>query len=188
MIVACSRHNHRHYAIKVLNKSKVVQQKQVEHTNSERSVLATVRHPFIVNLWGTFQDINNLFMVMDFVPGGELFTLLRKSRVSAAMVPSMFYLLIYGFAAIPESGSQVLYCRGYPCDRLPSRPRYHLPRSQARKHCESISSLLATQSNLFFSSLAQTDTSNSPTLALQNTSQTSPGHSAAPPTTSHPKS
>ncbi|KAG8689500.1 camp-dependent protein kinase catalytic subunit [Ceratobasidium sp. 394] len=78
--LACSRHNHRHYAIKVLNKSKVVQQKQVEHTNSERSVLATVRHPFIVNLWGTFQDVNNLFMVMDFVPGGELFTLLRKSK------------------------------------------------------------------------------------------------------------
>ncbi|KAB5593266.1 Serine/Threonine kinase catalytic domain containing protein [Ceratobasidium theobromae] len=78
--LACSRHNHRHYAVKVLNKAKVVQQKQVEHTNSERSVLATVRHPFIVNLWGTFQDVNNLFMVMDFVPGGELFTLLRKSR------------------------------------------------------------------------------------------------------------
>ncbi|KAJ1299778.1 hypothetical protein OPQ81_011994 [Rhizoctonia solani] len=80
--LACSRHNHRHYAIKVLNKAKVVQQKQVEHTNSERAVLATVRHPFIVNLWGTFQDVNNLFMVMDFVPGGELFTLLRKSRVT----------------------------------------------------------------------------------------------------------
>ncbi|CAE6334352.1 unnamed protein product [Rhizoctonia solani] len=78
--LACSRHNHRHYAIKVLNKAKVVQQKQVEHTNSERSVLALARHPFIVNLWGTFQDVNNLFMVMDFVPGGELFTLLRKSR------------------------------------------------------------------------------------------------------------
>ncbi|CAE6384396.1 unnamed protein product [Rhizoctonia solani] len=78
--LACSRHNHRHYAVKVLNKAKVVQQKQVEHTNSERSVLALVRHPFIVNLWGTFQDVNNLFMVMDFVPGGELFTLLRKSR------------------------------------------------------------------------------------------------------------
>ncbi|CAE6445962.1 unnamed protein product [Rhizoctonia solani] len=78
--LAYSRHNHRHYAIKVLSKAKVVQQKQVEHTNSERSVLALVRHPFIVNLWGTFQDVSNLFMVMDFVPGGELFTLLRKSR------------------------------------------------------------------------------------------------------------
>lgn len=56
--------------------------KQVEHTNSEREMLARVRHPFLVNLWGTFQDVNNLYMVMDFVAGGELFSLLRKSQVS----------------------------------------------------------------------------------------------------------
>ncbi|KAF8747797.1 Extension Ser/Thr-type protein kinase [Rhizoctonia solani] len=94
--LACSRHNHRHYAIKVLNKAKVVQQKQVEHTNSERSVLTLVRHPFIVNLWGTFQDVNNLFMVMDFVPGGELFTLLRKSRLLGA--DGHIKLTDFGFA------------------------------------------------------------------------------------------
>lgn len=56
--------------------------KQVEHTNSEREMLVRVRHPFLVNLWGTFQDVNNLYMVMDFVAGGELFSLLRKSQVS----------------------------------------------------------------------------------------------------------
>lgn len=55
--------------------------KQVEHTNSEREMLVRVRHPFLVNLWGTFQDVNNLYMVMDFVAGGELFSLLRKSQV-----------------------------------------------------------------------------------------------------------
>jgi len=54
--------------------------KQVEHTNSERAVLSVVRHPFLVNLWGTFSDATFLYMVMDFVPGGELFTLLRKSQ------------------------------------------------------------------------------------------------------------
>lgn len=54
--------------------------KQVEHTNSERAVLEVVRHPFLVNLWGTFADPTFLYMVMDFVPGGELFTLLRKSQ------------------------------------------------------------------------------------------------------------
>lgn len=54
--------------------------KQVEHTNSEREMLVRVRHPFLVNLWGTFQDVNNLYMVMDFVAGGELFSLLRKSQ------------------------------------------------------------------------------------------------------------
>ncbi|GMK55220.1 hypothetical protein CspeluHIS016_0202760 [Cutaneotrichosporon spelunceum] len=75
-----SKHNGRFYAVKVLNKEKVVKMKQVEHTNSEREMLVRVRHPFLVNLWGTFQDVNNLYMVMDFVAGGELFSLLRKSQ------------------------------------------------------------------------------------------------------------
>ena len=56
--------------------------KQVEHTNNEQHMLEAVQHPFIINLWGTFQDSSNLYMVMDFVPGGELFTLLRRSNVS----------------------------------------------------------------------------------------------------------
>jgi protein kinase A len=79
-----SKHNGRFYAIKVLNKEKVVRMKQVEHTNSEREMLVRVRHPFLVNLWGTFHDVNNLYMVMDFVAGGELFSLLRKSQVGFA--------------------------------------------------------------------------------------------------------
>ncbi|KAH0588673.1 hypothetical protein H2248_004485 [Termitomyces sp. 'cryptogamus'] len=75
-----SKHNLRFYAIKVLNKEKVVRLKQVEHTNNEQHILAAVQHPFIINLWGCFQDATNLYMVMDFVPGGELFTLLRRSN------------------------------------------------------------------------------------------------------------
>lgn len=78
-----SKHNHRFYAIKVLKKAQVVKMKQVEHTNDERKMLQRVRHPFLITLWGTFQDSNNLYMVMDFVEGGELFSLLRKSQVSA---------------------------------------------------------------------------------------------------------
>ena len=77
-----SRHNTRFYAIKVLKKAQVVKMKQVEHTNDERRMLAEVKHPFLVTLWGTFQDCKNLYMVMDFVEGGELFSLLRKSGVS----------------------------------------------------------------------------------------------------------
>lgn len=75
-----SRHNHRFYAIKVLKKAQVVKMKQVEHTNDERRMLQRVKHPFLVTLWGTFQDSKNLYMVMDFVEGGELFSLLRKSQ------------------------------------------------------------------------------------------------------------
>ena len=55
--------------------------KQVSHTRNEQMLLQAVQHPFIINLWGAFQDAANLYMVMDFVPGGELFTLLRRSNV-----------------------------------------------------------------------------------------------------------
>merc|ERR1712000_791176 len=74
-----SKHNQRFYAIKVLKKAQVVKMKQVEHTNDERRMLSDVKHPFLVTLWGTFTDVKNLYMVMDFVEGGELFSLLRKS-------------------------------------------------------------------------------------------------------------
>ncbi|KAK1240673.1 hypothetical protein MKX07_006106 [Trichoderma sp. CBMAI-0711] len=74
-----SKHNQRFYAVKVLKKAQVVKMKQVEHTNDERRMLSDVKHPFLITLWGTFQDWKNLYMVMDFVEGGELFSLLRKS-------------------------------------------------------------------------------------------------------------
>lgn len=81
-----SKHNQRFYAVKVLKKAQVVKMKQVEHTNDERRMLAKVKHPFLVTLWGTFSDSRNLYMVMDFVEGGELFSLLRKSQVRMAAV------------------------------------------------------------------------------------------------------
>jgi protein kinase A len=78
-----SKHNQRFYAVKVLKKAQVVKMKQVEHTNDERRMLQEVKHPFLITLWGTFRDSKNLYMVMDFVEGGELFSLLRKSQVGS---------------------------------------------------------------------------------------------------------
>lgn len=83
-----SKHNQRFYAIKVLKKQQVVKMKQVEHTNDERRMLARVKHPFLITLWGTFVDAKALFMVMDFVEGGELFSLLRKSQVKISSLPA----------------------------------------------------------------------------------------------------
>ncbi|KAI1623629.1 protein kinase A [Exophiala viscosa] len=75
-----SKHNQRFYAVKVLKKAQVVKMKQIEHTNDERKMLSRVKHPFLITLWGTFQDSKALYMVMDFIEGGELFSLLRKSQ------------------------------------------------------------------------------------------------------------
>ncbi|KAI9228890.1 MAG: kinase-like domain-containing protein [Piptocephalis tieghemiana] len=67
------------YAMKVLKKSDVVRLRQVEHINSEKDILTDVRHPFIVNLHCTFQDETNLYMLLDYVLGGELFLHLRRA-------------------------------------------------------------------------------------------------------------
>lgn len=75
-----SNHNGRFYALKVLEKKTIVKFKQIEHTNDERKMLSIISHPFLIRLWGTFQDSQQLFMVMDFIEGGELFSLLRKSK------------------------------------------------------------------------------------------------------------
>jgi len=84
-----SKHNQRYYAVKVLKKAQVVKMKQVEHTNDERRMLQRCRHPFLITLWGTWQDSKNLYMVMDFIEGGELFSLLRKSQVRLLPVVRM---------------------------------------------------------------------------------------------------
>ncbi len=57
------------------------------HTRNEHNILLEVQHPFIINLRGTLQDTTNIYMVMDFVPGGELFALLQKSQVSRPTEP-----------------------------------------------------------------------------------------------------
>lgn len=67
------------YAMKVLKKVDVVRLKQVEHINSEREILSQVNHPFIVNLFCTFQNEINLYMLMEYVIGGELFSHLRRA-------------------------------------------------------------------------------------------------------------
>ena len=68
------------FALKVLRKSEIVRLRQVEHVNAERYIMSRVRHPFIVDLYSTFQDSLNIYMLLPYVPGGELFTHLRRAQ------------------------------------------------------------------------------------------------------------
>ena len=67
-----------YYALKILQKENIVKLRQVEHVQNEKRVLQELQSPFIVNLLYQFQSSANLYMVMDYVPGGELFSHLRK--------------------------------------------------------------------------------------------------------------
>jgi len=65
--------------MKILRKTDLIRLKQVEHVISEREILIQLRHPFVVRLYRTFMDNVNLYMLMEFVVGGELFTHLRRA-------------------------------------------------------------------------------------------------------------
>ncbi|EER05617.1 cAMP-dependent protein kinase catalytic subunit, putative [Perkinsus marinus ATCC 50983] len=65
-------------ALKMLKKSEVIRLKQVEHVKAEKNILSIIDHPYIVNLLISFQDERRLYMVMEYVNGGELFSYLRK--------------------------------------------------------------------------------------------------------------
>jgi serine/threonine protein kinase len=79
-------------------------------------MLLAVQHPFIINLWGSFQDATNLYMVMDFVPGGELFTLLRRSNVG---LPSSLRRL--AFPADPSCSASQTRLQNFMLQRWPWR-------------------------------------------------------------------
>lgn len=66
------------YAMKVMRKADVIARNQVRHTLTERTLLETMRHPFIVTLHYAFQSDSTLFLVMALQSGGELFFHLRR--------------------------------------------------------------------------------------------------------------
>lgn len=69
------------FALKILRKVDVIRLKQVEHVRNERNVLAAVAgHPFITTMVASFQDTDSLYMLLDYCPGGEVFSYLRRAR------------------------------------------------------------------------------------------------------------
>ncbi|XP_011147282.2 cAMP-dependent protein kinase catalytic subunit-like [Harpegnathos saltator] len=67
-----------YYAMKILDKRKLVKMKQVDHTRSEKRILQSVSFPFTVFMEYFFKDNSYVYMVLPFVHGGEMFTHLRR--------------------------------------------------------------------------------------------------------------
>ncbi|CAG9321369.1 unnamed protein product [Blepharisma stoltei] len=67
------------YAMKALRKEMIEKRNQVVHTKTEREILGSIDCPFIVQLRFAFQTPDKLYMIMDFINGGELFFHLRRS-------------------------------------------------------------------------------------------------------------
>ena len=69
------------YAMKILKKAEVLKRNQVAHVKAERDILAEADNEWVVKLFYSFQDKDNLYFVMEYVPGGDLMSLLIKFGV-----------------------------------------------------------------------------------------------------------
>ena len=80
------------FVMKILKKNEIIKQKQVDHVYSEFNILSTLKHPFIVQLVGfNFEDPKYIYFVLEYVQGGELFTLLR-TKGTFPVPQTKFYL------------------------------------------------------------------------------------------------
>ena len=77
----------RKLAIKVMSKSHIVRERQVEHTHHEKNILFSVRCPFIVKFVDYFMDRTSLYIVQELCVGGEFYNFLQdrpKGRLTAS--------------------------------------------------------------------------------------------------------
>ncbi|MCO5594494.1 hypothetical protein L7F22_048525 [Adiantum nelumboides] len=66
------------FAIKILRKIDMIRKNAVENILAERDILISVRNPFVVRFFYSFTCRDNLYLVMEYLIGGDLYSLLRK--------------------------------------------------------------------------------------------------------------
>lgn len=79
------------FAMKKLKKSEMLSRGQVEHVRSERNLLAEVDSRCIVKLFYSFQDSEFLYLIMEYLPGGDFMTLLMREDILCENV-AQFYM------------------------------------------------------------------------------------------------
>lgn len=72
------KENNQVYAMKIMRKKEMLKKNQVAHIRAERDVLALADNPWVVKLHYSFHDEKNLYLVMEFLQGGDLMSILMK--------------------------------------------------------------------------------------------------------------
>ena len=69
------------YAMKTLLKLEMYKKDQLAHVKAERDVLANSDSPWVVSLFYSFQDSQYLYLIMEYLPGGDLMTMLIRWQI-----------------------------------------------------------------------------------------------------------
>ena len=60
------------FALKEMSKSKIVQKKSIDSIKNERKFLEYLHHPLLINMQFAFETKKNLYLIMDYLSGGDL--------------------------------------------------------------------------------------------------------------------
>lgn len=75
--IAINKPNGNYVAMKSMKKHDIMKSKQTDHIMNEIKILGMIDHPFIISFEGFAQDEKFLYLALELVNGGELFTYLR---------------------------------------------------------------------------------------------------------------
>jgi protein-serine/threonine kinase len=91
--------------MKSLIKTEMFKKDQLAHVRSERDILAESDSPWVVKLYTTFQDSYFLYMLMEFLPGGDLMTMLIKYEIFSEDI-TRFYIaeIVLAIEAVHKLG------------------------------------------------------------------------------------
>lgn len=94
------------YALKSLIKTEMFKKDQLAHVRAERDILADSKdNPWLVKLHASFQDAAFLYMLMEFLPGGDLMTMLIKYEIFSEDI-TRFYMaeIVMAIEAVHKLG------------------------------------------------------------------------------------
>ena len=80
VFLVVNQHDNRKYAMKRIRKDVLLNKKQVENTKTERDILLTIEHPFLLSMDYVFQNEFRLYFLLDFIDGGNLYDHLYRIR------------------------------------------------------------------------------------------------------------
>ena len=88
--LVCHRDTNAYYALKIMSITRIIESKQVEHVRNEKNILSLIDHPFLVRLQWTTHTNASLYLLLEYLPGGELFQMMRK-REKFDVKTAVFY-------------------------------------------------------------------------------------------------
>ena len=93
------------YALKSLVKTEMFKKDQLAHVRAERDILAESDSAWVVKMHSTFQDSTYLYMLMEFLPGGDLMTMLIKYEIFSEDI-TRFYMaeIVLAIEAVHKLG------------------------------------------------------------------------------------